>query len=128
MHDIVARDRKFADFAVYAIEMPKLFPLTDANRKLVNKEIKFFNEGVKELKAYAIKDNIDKLMVYYEGKERTESIVYKLMDFLQNYHPTQWSWDLAKRQFAQDSKGEIVLIDPVVDSKLRAAMFNLKAA
>jgi len=127
VHDLVAKDRKFKDFSVYAIEMPKLFKLDDANRKLVNKELLFFNKAVKELGAHYIKKNIDKLMAHYEEKENTHSIVYKLMDFLINYHPEQWSWDVAKRQFAQDKNGEIVLIDPIVCQDLAKAMFQ-KAA
>lgn len=120
IHDIRAKKSKFQDLHVFAIEMPKLYQLDPKNKKKVQEDLKFFN---KMLSALGIGEHIAKwslprIAKYYEDQHKTDSIIYHLVNFLHNYDPDQWIWDLAKRQFAQDKKGNIVLVDPIASSKL----------
>lgn len=119
VHDIPAKDRKFKEFNIFAIELPKLFQLDPQKKKVVREELKFFDKACDllhgELRA---KQNLDKLMYYYEEHKKENSILYKLFEFLINYYPKQWHWDLALRQFAQDKSGNIILVDPIVSREL----------
>jgi len=127
IHDIAAERHRFKDFPVFVIEMPKLYPLdADAKRKL-NIELKFFNNALKELELgiHDIGKNIGKLLEYYENKGKEHTIMHTLFQFLSDYYPTQWSWDVARRQFAQTKDGELVLVDPIVEQDLVQQMFKV---
>ena len=43
-----------------------------------------------------------------------------------NYYPEQWHWDIARRQFAQDADGNLVLLDPIANAEMLKAMFKKK--
>jgi hypothetical protein len=118
--DVKAKNKLFKDFDVFAIEMPKLYKLSPQNRAKVNKELNYFEDALAILRMgeFSAKSNVYKILDYYEKDHKKESILYSLLEFLQNYEPTQWNWDLGKRQFAQDKKGNIVLVDPIVATDL----------
>jgi hypothetical protein len=129
-HDILAKNRKFNEFGIYAIEMPKLYKLDAANTKLVNKELKFFEAAARVIKPGFIQRWDDKLInqlaYHYEVNNKEDSIFYKLIQFLRNYDTSQWVWDLGRRQFAQDTEGNIVLIDPIVSRDLVNVMQDIQ--
>jgi len=124
IHDIKVKAHRFKDFSLYAIEMPKLYPLSPSRRRSVQRELAFFDKALINLHLgkFKAKEELPKIMDYYEQNKKEDSIIYKLMEFLQNYYPDQWNWDLARRQFAQDNKGDIILVDPIADSALTKLM------
>ena len=127
IHDIAAERHQFKDFPVFAIEMPKLYPMGPSAKIKVKKEFSFLNKALDDLSISEsqIKDRIPDLMEYYEEKGHDEhSIIYSLLRFLSDYHPEQWSWDMGRRQFAQDADKNLILVDPIVDNKLREQMFS----
>lgn len=128
IHDIAAERHQFKDFPVFSIEMPKLYPLGPSASIKVKKEMTFLKKSLKDLdiQSYEIGDHLSELIEYYEEKRHDEhSIVYTLFNFLSDYYPTQWNWDLARRQFAQDANKNLILVDPIVASELRKQMFHL---
>jgi len=126
--DVKAKNKLFDDFNIFAIEMPKLYKLSPQNRMKVNKELKYFEDAlaIMRMGEYAAKQNLQDILNFYENDNKKESILYQLLEFLMNYYHEQWNWDLAKRQFAQDKKGNIVLVDPIVDTELVKKMHEDK--
>ena len=124
IHDIKVKAHRFKEFALYAIEMPRLYPLSPSRRRFVQRELAFFDKALTDLHLgkFRAKDELDKVIYYYEQHKKSDSIIYKLMEFLQNYHANQWNFDLGRRQFAQNSKGDIILVDPIADSALTKLM------
>lgn len=126
--DVKAKNKLFNDFDIFAIEMPKLYKLSPQNRAKVNKELEYFETALvlMGMGEFAAKQNLQRVLDFYESEHKKESLIYALLEFLQNYAPEQWNWDLAKRQFAQDKKGNIVLVDPIVDTDLVKKMHEDK--
>jgi len=126
--DVKAKNKLFNDFDIYAIEMPKLYKLSPQNRAKVNKELKYFEKtlALMGMGGHNAKHNLQDILTFYEHDNKEESLIYSLLEFLQNYSTAQWNWDLARRQFAQDKKGNIVLVDPIVDTELVKKMHDDK--
>ena len=124
IHDVKSRSHKFNDFSVYAIEMPRLYPLSPARGRVVRKEVSFFKSALADLHLnyHSAKSELPKIIEYYDKNKKEDSLIYRLMEFLTDYHPEQWQWDLERRQFAQDSKGNIILVDPIVCADLIKVM------
>jgi len=126
IHDIAAERHRFKDFPVFVIEMPKLYPLDGENKGKLKEELAFFKKALKDLKiresSQVIADNIPELLEYYEDKDKEHSVMHTLFQFLSDYLPEQWSWDVAKRQFAQAKDGELILVDPIVEKNLSLVM------
>jgi len=122
---------KFKDFPIYAIKMPKLFKLSGNANKQVNKEMAFWKKAWDEIgssyhggKEWQKLEIIQKLAEYYETNGMEDSMIHTVLEFLMDYSPNQFSFDIAKRQFAQDKDGNVILIDPIVDSGLVKVMFS----
>lgn len=126
VHDIRAKNLAFKDIPLYAIEMPKLYKPNSANQEKIRKELKFFDEARYHVEPLKSKQNLDKMMSFYEENKKEDSLIYRLLEFLLNYYHDQWHWDIAKRQFAQDAEGNLILLDPIVCSKVQKAMFEPK--
>jgi len=124
VHDIVAKNRAFNDLTLFSIEMPKLYKPNAENQEKIRKEVKFFDQARSHVGVMKAKENLDKIQEYYEQHNMTHSVIYPLLDFLMNYYHDQWNWDIARRQFAQDAEGNIVLLDPIVDARLLNALFS----
>lgn len=123
-HDIPAKNRAFKDIGLFSIEMPKLYKPNNENQTKIRKEVEFFDKARNHVGVLTSKQNLDKMMYFYEENGMEKSIIYHLLDFLQNYYHDQWHWDIARRQFAQDADGNIVLLDPIVSSEVQKAMFT----
>ena len=124
IHDVDAKNRQFNAYAIYAIEMPKLYKLNTVNQDKVRKELAFFEQALSDLKLSRNKarEEVDKLMSYYSDKGKEDSVLFHLFDFLINYNADQWAWDIARRQFAQDADGNLILLDPVIEATLMHKM------
>jgi hypothetical protein len=117
--------RGMQDYDISMIEMPKLFPLSSANRAKVIKELKEFNKachvfGYEKYRDSSNQDNIRALsdmLVHYE-EHNHDSVITPFLIWLVNYDPDQYHLDLGPRQFKQTLSGDIVLLDPVVSSEL----------
>jgi len=114
---------KVRDFVVYVLKLPKLYKLDANNKKIVNREIdiwnKFHSNAYWGYKGYAKIDLYNKFIETYP-----DSILTEMFEFLLNFDPDDLSVDLGARNFMQDSNGEIVVLDPIVDIKLIQAMRN----
>lgn len=113
---------KIKDLPIYVLEMPKLFKLSPENKKLLNKFIKKFNEFKNKRsfisfnKKKAKYDMFDSIVKEFGSNE--QDILYDLIQFLYNYDPSDYSWDLSSRNIMQDKEGKIVILDPVVSNSL----------
>lgn len=126
IHDIPAKNRVFKDLALFAIEMPKLYKPNNENQAKIRKEVAFFQKAQQHVGYFKSKENIDKISSYYEEHGMENSLIYNLLQFLMNYYHDQWNWDIARRQFAQDAEGNLILLDPVVCAELAKAMHTPK--
>lgn len=132
VHDVVAKNRAFKDLDLFSIEIPKLFKPDSTNQAKIRKELSFFNKAKNVLyneygiSSNKLKENVDKLQYFYEQNGMEKSILMPLFTFLLDYYPEQWAWDIARRQFAQDADGNLILLDPIVDAELMGAMYSRK--
>ena len=124
IHDVHTRNRAFKDIALFAIEMPKLYKPNNENQTKIRKEVAFFDKARSHVGVLKSKENLDKMMYYYEENGMENSLIYHLLNFLTNYYHDQWNWDIARRQFAQDADGNLILLDPIVSAEVRKAMFT----
>jgi hypothetical protein len=124
IHDVQTRNRAFKDIALFSIEMPKLYKPNSANQDKIRKEVSFFEKARNHVGVLKSKENIAMMMVYYEENGMEESLIYHLLNFLTNYYHHQWHWDIARRQFAQDAEGNLILLDPIVNTEVHKAMFT----
>jgi len=122
VHDVPTKNRAFKDIALFAIEMPKLYKPNNENQAKIRKEVAFFEKA--EAHVGKSKTNLDKMMYYYEENGMEKSLIYHLIEFLTNYYHDQWHWDIARRQFAQDAEGNLILLDPIVSAEVLKAMFT----
>lgn len=120
-----------SDVALWAITMPKLFPLSTENKRKVTKEIKNWIDLSSQVRTRSLDRNykLDKVKyistlsnLYQE--EHPDSILAPLFDFLINYDPHQYVLDIGNRQFKQTADGKIVLLDPIVDQELMDLFMN----
>ena len=117
--------RGMQDVSLWAIEMPMLYPLSTENSRKVSKEIKDWTKISADARAAAMnrgfKIDKSKFFNYVQNKYETEhpdSVLAPLFDFLANYDPSQYGFDIGKRQFKQTNDGKIILLDPIVDQEL----------
>jgi hypothetical protein len=112
--------RGMRDLPLYKITMPKLYPLNAANKRQVTQEIRDF---VKYSQEFRLKEpshwpnSIVRMIALYH-EEHPHSPVLSLLEWLMNYDPGQFRWDMGARQFKQTASGELVLLDPVVSTEL----------
>lgn len=110
---------------LYAIQIPKLSPLSRENRRIVVDEIKAWTEASREARERA-NGNAGKfnrkqwveLLTKKYTEENPDSLISPLFKFLVNYKYNDFSIDLGSRQFMQTSDGKIVLIDPIISEEL----------
>lgn len=112
--------RGMSEMPLFQIRMPRLYPLNSANRKKVTQEIKAFVAYTQQFKVNNPRDWPQGLvrMIDVYHNEHPESQVLGLLEWLLNYDPDQFEWDLGPRQFKQTASGDLVLLDPVVSSEL----------
>ena len=106
---------KLKDFDIYVIEIPKLLPLSLANKRKLKIEFTNFDK--------IRMSNINKRTAKQETinqylKEFPETELAKYLEFLQNYDESQFYFDAALRNAMENTKGEIILVDPVVSKTL----------
>ena len=112
-------DTEFKD--IHIIDMPKLYPLSPENKKVVNDILKAVKNASKKynfnIHPYdmisALYDEIQKL------KGKAKSMMMSFYNFITNYDPkNQYGLDIALRNFKQTKRGRLVLLDPVADTEL----------
>jgi hypothetical protein len=111
---------RIRDIPVYVLKMPKLLPLDPANKKKIRAEVKFWDGlytkhvwGKRGSRSIGIQDAMNDYL-----DQRPEGLFAELFNHLGNYDLDSVSPDLLMRNFMQDSKGNIILIDPVVDMEI----------
>jgi hypothetical protein len=106
---------------IYVLEMPKLFPLSKENKHKVKKLINWWKK-IRYSTKY--KYSYSKIQTFIEALDdldldmTSREAVKQLMEFLANYDEKQYSWDLGFRNMMQTATGELVILDPVVDSEI----------
>jgi len=120
----------FEDFPVFAITLPKLRKPTGSNVKKIKEEIKLYHKNIKDLNiSYSdLKRNISLIVEKYYEEGNDDSLILKVLEWLQNYNEDQYTMDIAARQFLEDMDGNLILIDPIVTSTLLHTMFEIKKA
>lgn len=107
--------REMGELPVFVIQMPRLFPLSLANKRIINNAItqyrRIVSSGQTESHLRSEKFN-DYLDAHPDG------LFAELVNFLGNYDPSQYTVDFLIRNFMQDKDGGIVLIDPIVAKEL----------
>lgn len=112
--------RGMSELPLFMIRMPRLYPLNSENRKKVTKEINAFVDYTQKFKVKNPRDwpqGLVKMIDVYHN-EHPQSKVLALLEWLLNYDPGQFEWDLGPRQFKQTASGDLVLLDPVVSKEL----------
>lgn len=110
------KSRALGEMTVFVIQMPKLFPLSLENKRVIKKSIAQY-DAIKERNMY------DKLRVYLDT--HPEGLFARLVEFLQNYDKKQYHVDFLMRNFMQRANGEVVLIDPIVSSEIIDALYTI---
>jgi hypothetical protein len=137
-----SRHPKLGTMTTYVLKMPRLYPLSKENRKLardleellrrMNREAHEMNQGldIKTLRGmsrkqvmHSYKENIIRAFWEYFENEYDEVTngdhkLRKLIDFLANYDPNQYEWDMRQGNFMQTKDGELVILDPVIDKEI----------
>jgi hypothetical protein len=116
-------NKKINELPIYILIMPKLKPLSPENKRKTKKEIKLWldihkNNYWKSKRQYAL-DLADFMQQYLEIFPN--GLFSTLFDHLSNYDMEHVSLDLLLRNFMEDSKGNIILVDPVVDQEIISA-------
>jgi len=119
------QSRELSELTVYAIKMPKLYPLSLENKRVVTKAIKQYYAITNAPDSYS-KPMFDKMQAYLDA--HPEGLFTQLAEFLQNYDDSQYSLDFIIRNFMQDGKGNIVLTDPIVSTELTTMLHNMAKA
>lgn len=123
--------RGMSEIALWLIMMPKLYPLSRENRRLVVKELKDYAEISMKARKHSLNKSyrLDKakylnfVLEKYE-EEHPNSMMLPLFRFLMDYNFDQYVLDLGARQFKQTVDGKIVLLDPIVDTDLMDLFLN----
>lgn len=112
---------------IHVIELPLLRKLSAKNRKLARQLIKSFNDIKNKMCGYRVTiDCLLKIQSKFNPDRYPESLFYNLIDFLLNYSENQWHFDLAIRDILEDSKGQLVLLDPIVSKEAIDWIYNRK--
>lgn len=114
------KSREISDMPVYVIQMPKLFPLSLENKRIIKKEI---DQYYKVVDFVVNQNQVDKFNKYLE--KYPDGLFAELVEFLQNYAVNQYGVDFLIRNFMQDKNGKIVLIDPIVSKEIVDALRNV---
>lgn len=114
------QSRDISDMPVYVIQMPKLFSLSLENKRIIKKAIAQYHEVVGHV---INQKRADKFADYLDA--HPDGLFAELVEFLRNYSPEQYGIDFIMRNFMQDSKGAIVLIDPIVSKEIVAALHDI---
>jgi hypothetical protein len=113
------RSSQMSAIPIHVLEMPKLFPLSPANKKIIKTALveidKIYNELYYKEKS-ELRRKIKILNLYLERHQN--GLFRKLALFLKNYEPDQFSLDLHMKNFLQDSDGKIVIVDPIISEDL----------
>jgi len=102
---------------LYVIEMPYLRPLSSSNKSKVRKELKRFQKAVLDLGInYGQQDFWERIYEYY-NENYPDSILLPFFEFMLNYSG-MGTPDLRLANFAEDRRGNIVILDPVVSKEV----------
>jgi hypothetical protein len=121
-------------YPLVMIEMPRLYPLSPSNARLVTQEVREFQKLLWDARAKApgkhgygvdLTQMIRQLSLDYQ-RDRPNSLITPLIDWLINYDSSQYRLDVGRRQFKQTRDGQIVLLDPVVSSELLDLLASVK--
>lgn len=102
---------------IHVIELPLLKKPSAKNRKLARQLIKSFRDIKDRLCGRKVTiECLLKIQSKLNPDKYPESLLYHLVDFLLNYGQN-WRFDLAIRDILEDSKGQLVLVDPIISTE-----------
>lgn len=117
--------RELSEKPIYVLSMPRLFPLSLQNKRRVKALTKLVDEiRWKNYSKSSLIDKISQKIEEIELETNTQHDLRELIDFLYNYNEDQYRWDLGPRNFMQNSDGELVVLDPVVEKDILDIYYN----
>jgi len=120
---------KLRDFDIHAISMPRMFPLSPEQRRVVKKEIdqlqvythKFHNE-LRYDKNYrsdkARNEEVHRRLLSEYQENHEDSILLPFLEFLTMYEGNQGLIDLHLGNVMSDAHSNIVVVDPVISKEI----------
>lgn len=115
------------DVSIRVVKMPRLYPLSKANRKKIEQEIRQLQLAMNEAEVQVRKEKISKSYVedriiqvlndIYQEKY-PNSIFIDLFQFLSNYEAKTFALDPHMQNFMQNAEGEIILTDPIISKEI----------
>ena len=129
--DILDTKFKKVSDSIYVFDMPMMYPLNSKNKKIASIIVKIINIYKDKYNKYHkinyenllqnILNDIDEDSLIIKLDNNIKDIVYNIIDDLHNY-AYYFNYDLSLdngiRQFMQDSKGNLIFLDPFVSYKL----------
>lgn len=129
--------KEINELPIYVLEMPKLLPLNQPNKKVVKELMDEFDEirntalchckNEDEFKRTVI-CHYQKLFNKFDDKFEFTHQLEQLINFLENYDPCMYNFDLSPRNFRQTVDGRLVVLDPIVDKHLMDIYANHRKA
>ena len=108
------KSRAISDMPVFVIQLPRLFPLSNENKKLIKTAIEQWETVIVFYKRRSDRQQqFNKYLTLHKN-----GIFARLVEFLQNYDTEQYRVDFLTRNFMQDKKGRIVIVDPIISNEL----------
>lgn len=137
VHELGIADQKFMydtkhpklhDMPIYVLEMPRLYPLGPKTRKAARELLKHFDEiyykAINAMHRHTSMTKMDILNWFYKffdeyNKNNTdEHALSQLVNFLRDYDPDQYEWDLRMGNLMQDKDENLVILDPIIDKEI----------
>lgn len=116
------------ELPIYVVRVPKLFKLDTANRRVAMKAVKEFNTlhwsliskdryvNGKNAKKQKKEESFRALAKHFTEDE--DHVLAPLFSFLSDYDVDDYNFDLGIRNFMQESKGKLIVSDPIVLSEI----------
>lgn len=116
---------KMGEGYIYVIEMPMLYPLDKKNKKmardlsnLVQKMIQKSGGSMNRMWKYDVINNFYEYFEEWDQNNADPHVLQQLIDFIANYDPEQYEWDVRQGNFMQDAEGNIVVLDPIASKEI----------
>lgn len=117
-------ERGIREKPVYVMKVKKLEPLSRDNKRKVKKIIEKLDQIRMKLGFESKRKNdwkqpyINKAIEVLDLEFNDQESVKEFFDFIMDYDPSQYGFDMGIRNFMQDKDGDIIAIDPVADSEI----------
>lgn len=122
--------KQIAEKPVSVYKMEKLEPLSKENKKKVKKIIHLLEQERFAIVRKQMSGNqwkqeyADKMANMLDMDFHDQESLRDFFNFIMDYDPSQYHFDLLFRNFMQNKQGEIIAVDPVADAEIVNAFMN----